>query len=149
MLIIVPLFLSCLLLLAPLAAFNLSLCVFCVCKAHRRETGSFFAASEVEHSQHNQDQFRFRRAAFYSLHNFVVGMGSMARHATVQQMQDQVLAWRAGGDQTHPPPTNVILDGAGVFTEVQVQVVHEPTLELLHMRQFYADFIAMGDHAGL
>jgi hypothetical protein len=34
-------------------------------QAHR-ETDRFFAASGVEHAQHNQDQFRFRRAAFYS-----------------------------------------------------------------------------------
>ena len=34
-------------------------------QAHR-ETDGFFAASGVEHAQHNQDQFRFRRAAFYS-----------------------------------------------------------------------------------
>jgi hypothetical protein len=34
-------------------------------QAHR-ETDRFFAASGVEHAQHHQDQFRFRRAAFYS-----------------------------------------------------------------------------------
>ena len=33
-------------------------------KKHR-ETDRFFAASGVERAQHNQDQFRFRRAAFY------------------------------------------------------------------------------------
>ena len=34
-------------------------------RAHRKNN-RFFAASGVEHAQHNQDQFRFRRAAFYS-----------------------------------------------------------------------------------
>jgi hypothetical protein len=32
-------------------------------QAHRE---TFFAASGVQHAQHNQDQFCFRRAAFYS-----------------------------------------------------------------------------------
>jgi hypothetical protein len=31
-----------------------------------RETVRFFAASGVEHAQHNQDQFHFHRAAFHS-----------------------------------------------------------------------------------
>ena len=64
-------------------------------------------------------------------------------------MQDQIVAWMAGGDQENPPPTNAILDGAGVFTQVQVQVVHEPDPELLVMEEFYADYIAIGGHAGL
>ncbi len=32
----------------------------------QRETDSFFAASRVQHAQHNKDQFRFRLDAFYS-----------------------------------------------------------------------------------
>ena len=55
----------CLLLLPPLAAFTVSLCAFYFCKTHR-ETDRFCAASGVEHARHNQHQFRFRRAAFYS-----------------------------------------------------------------------------------
>jgi hypothetical protein len=51
-----PLFLSCLPLLAPLAASTVSLCEF-LC---------FFAAFGVDLAQTHQDLFHFRRTAFYS-----------------------------------------------------------------------------------
>ncbi len=40
--------------------------VFLVFLQAHRETYRFFTASGVDHAQHNQDLFRFRRAAFYS-----------------------------------------------------------------------------------
>ena len=48
-------------LLTSLDTFTVSLCSFC-----HRETDRFLSDSGVEHVQHNQDQMRFRRAAFYS-----------------------------------------------------------------------------------
>jgi hypothetical protein len=61
------LFLLCRLLLALLAAFTVSLCEFYFCRPIRkpRKPNRFFAALGVEHAQRKQDQFRFRRAAFY------------------------------------------------------------------------------------
>jgi hypothetical protein len=49
---------------APLAAFTVSLCA--LFWQAPRETDRYLAASGVEHDQHKQDQFRFRRTAFYS-----------------------------------------------------------------------------------
>jgi hypothetical protein len=60
-----PLFLSCLPLLAPLAASTVSLCEFLCLQAHR-ETDLFFAAFGVDLAQTHQDLFHFRRTAFYS-----------------------------------------------------------------------------------
>jgi hypothetical protein len=51
-------FLSCVLLLAPLVAFTVSMCAFCFCRLNGKPTRSF-TVSGVEHAQHNQDQFRF------------------------------------------------------------------------------------------
>ena len=45
-------------------SFTVSLCAFCFCRLVGKDR--FGAASGVEHAQHNVDQLRFRRAAFYS-----------------------------------------------------------------------------------
>ena len=61
-----PRFLSCLPLLAPLAASTVSLCEFYFCRLIGQPKNRYFAASGVELAQTNQDLFHFRRAAFYS-----------------------------------------------------------------------------------
>ncbi len=74
--------------------------------------------------------------------------GAMYTHTNLQKWQDQVSAWQAGTDQAKPKPTNGILDDAGVFTETHVQVLEEPSADILHMREVYADLMATGGHAG-
>ena len=59
------LLLSCLLFLTPLAAFTVSLYAFYFCRLIRKLT-AFFTTSGVDHSQHNQDQFRFHNTSFSS-----------------------------------------------------------------------------------
>jgi len=77
------------------------------------------------------------------------GLGATAHHASVQQMQDQVLAWKEGEDQANPPPTNEIFADAGVFTDWRVQVLDEPSAEVTTMRDVHADFMAKGVHSCL
>jgi hypothetical protein len=50
-----------------------SLCAFYFCRLIGKLLGCFFAVSGVEHAQHKHDQFRFRRASFYSQLKYKVG----------------------------------------------------------------------------
>ena len=58
------LFLLYLLFQPPLTVFTVSLCEFDFCRLIGKHR--FFAASEVDQMQHNQDLFRFRHTVFYS-----------------------------------------------------------------------------------
>ena len=76
-------------------------------QAHR-ETDRFFAASGVEHAQHNQDQFRFRRAAFYS--QLKSKVGNILAKATALRINLNIYdAPIASHTHTLTPPTHKLL----------------------------------------
>jgi hypothetical protein len=90
------LFLSCLLLLAPLAASTVSLCAFYFCRLIGKP---FFAASGVHLAQSHQ--FHYRRAVFYSQLKSKVG-NNLAKAAALRIHLNVDGAPIASRSHTHP-----------------------------------------------
>jgi hypothetical protein len=74
-------------------------------RAHRETC--FFAASGVEHAKQNQDQFRYRRAAFYS--QLKSKVGNVLAKATAQRI-------------------NLNIDGASIASRAHAHPSHSQTL---------------------
>ena len=106
-----PLILSCLQLLAPLAASTVSLCEFYACRLIGKQTSFLLLHdSGVDLAQTHHDLFHFRRAAFYS--QLKSKVGTILAKATALRI-------------------NLNIDGAPIASRSHTHPLHSQTSRLL------------------